>query len=1109
MEAPRFSFLQGSMFFGGHYSAQTQNSPPSPIRNSVWGSAYSPFKNMPLQDLTMNETLRLTKGANPWLPESPGGGGGVGATTGPGMAGTRGRTMKEYEDQLDSLKKENFNLKLRIFFLQERLGITSTEEDIIKSNIELKMENESLKKDLAKKQDLLNQGEQAMEFFKQQKETSSSLLKKMEALEKELEEKESILICSKQEEEQLREAIEEKEQIVRDHEESVKQLTLRLCNVQKSSEDKVKKLEADYEKALKMIQSFVARQQELETKCIMKERKIMDMQIQLSRMQTFEKDQKSREFCIKKELDSDTEDPERDQCNQRRFEEMERKIGELRRQVESNKTEKRMLEMKIQVSAEELQGRLQERDRRIMDLSKEKSQLQQELGKKLLEIERLRKAYEQLSKSESLRLTELEASSNNQKLLGELRQKNQEIEEKREKIEQLTKELHVKNQNLQKLVNTELWSKNKEIAKLHNHMTSQLSNDKSKKKSEVRESEAAVQLSNLIKRLTEIGIRVTFTNDVVQLNYVNGDECIDAKTMADYVKKLLEQKNKLEKEVDYLKWLKLISQPDAEDSGSETERVRKYCELLRSHLKELVRFMKEMLKNSGDSDTIGQEHKKIFLDVLMNSKLLSDDVLVALEEISIREMQFNVKVNRRDIRKSRSENILDLQHHHSTHSDSEEFSEPDRAVSLARIGLQQTRKKIVRPRVCKYTRTFSDSDDSLDYISYHKTNRNELAEIDSSRQIMELKDANNLLYCELCSLRKDLLTRIDLDSAFDEKFSPIIAKLEKSQEVCEKIESTLESKVNEFCTRDNNIGRRNDRWSLENEEERKTTEITTEAFLSLSAENERLRLRILKLEEETKVFNARVTTLRAELDHLTLSHSQILVENTKLTNEKLRLEKELRNTEARYDATLKSHELHRARMLELETANKELTRQVTICEASDSAPSSSGVSSIPTESNTHKQCDDGYQIYSTSQYWSVVNSPTLGTRSKSSCSPDLGIESDAALTITTPFKDNLKITECMTNLLSDEDANDNQRVRDIDSESPPPEEGLSEIAALKQENEVLKRRIAKTRKALEDTYQHVTASNKNKKNIEKAILQQLINTQSVLKKTRTYDELLN
>jgi hypothetical protein len=50
--------------------------------------------------------------------------------------------MKEYEEQLSQLRKENFNLKLRIYFLEERMGRmngTDDKEDAVKKNIELKV----------------------------------------------------------------------------------------------------------------------------------------------------------------------------------------------------------------------------------------------------------------------------------------------------------------------------------------------------------------------------------------------------------------------------------------------------------------------------------------------------------------------------------------------------------------------------------------------------------------------------------------------------------------------------------------------------------------------------------------------------------------------------------------------------------------------------------------------------------------------------------------------------------------------------------------------------------------------------------------------------------
>lgn len=66
--------------------------------------------------------------------------------------------------------------------------------------------------------------------------------------------------------------------------------------------------------------------------------------------------------------------------------------------------------------------------------------------------------------------------------------------------------------------------------------------------------------------------------------------------------------------------------------------------------------------------------------------------------------------------------------------------------------------------------------------------------------------------------------------------------------------------------------------------------------------------------------------------------------------------------------------------------------------------------------------------------------------------------------------------------------------------------GLDEMETLKQENEALKRRLMKTRKVLEDTFERLSASNKSKKNVEKAITKQLMMTKSILKKTRNYEE---
>ncbi|XP_076278704.1 phosphodiesterase 4D interacting protein centrosomin isoform X2 [Lasioglossum baleicum] len=1351
------------------------------------GKSVFEYTNMSLQDITMNSTVHVTHGTNARSP---------GKTSQAGAIGARdrgGRTMKDYEDQLEALKKENFNLKLRIYFLEERMGITSVDENAIKKNIELKVENESLRKELVEKQELLSQAAKAIQLIEEQKEVcsrneiqyqqtleaerekirklekeltdyqekadasiyykqafgitsekavdteeklrqmeevvasleaeveqvtsslneergwtqeleterdelrdrlevearvkenwaaerlqeSESLREKVKELEEELLKKDvdlqqcrndqtetkrlnkelnaqlenkcqtfdelnAVAEKRKKQIDQLRTSIksrddaltdlnnkhrsllsqfengyvkrsipssssgmklideplqsrlgqkltnadgltirenvcldwepnrersprsksptdtpngetksardlvkelEEKDNEIKRRQEKNKQLVLKLCNMQKQAENadyKLKKLETDHEKAIKTIQGFMERQQQLEQSKLMKEQKIMELEIELNRLQEGENTGMRRDR-------RDDYNP----SNQQRFDEMEAKINDLRDQIETIKAEKSRLETQIQVESQELLGRVQDREQKIEILETEKMAIKEQLEDKVNEFLKLKET----TKNETESLHERED------LLRKLQLQDGEIEEKNRKIEQLTKELQVKTQNLQQLVNTELWSKNKEIAKLHNHMTANSSHERIRNKSDIMHESAGTQLSALIKELNDIGIKVTFTNEVIQLNYVDGNEPIDVKTMTDYVQKLLIQKNELEKEVDYLKWLKLVSRPDfaTEMDGygdNQTEKDRKYCELLRTHLKELVKFMKEMLKNGNYTDTIGNEHKKIVLDVLTNSRILSEDFLNALEGISTYDIPISVEAtNVRSIdgrvKKSRSENLLSAtKNQTSTQSDSEAFSEPDRTVSMARIGLQEMQQKSVnRPRFSKYTKTFTDSEDSLEYVPYHKTYQNDLNDTEANHQIQELKETNAFLYSELSALRNELTAKTSFDCAFDEKISPLIVKLEKSQKFCEKLQTSLERRVHEVHTlkkesKLNNARRAQlenklvDLESMAAEMNKQKAELlhykenaernAADVLITLNRENDMLRTRIKKLEDENEVAKANMTTLTKELDHLTLSHSQILVENTKLTNDKIRLEQEVRKTESRCDLTVRNihdkfnkeisdlnqiNESHRARMHELEVANKELRRHVAVCDASDSAPSSSGVSSIPADGILKQTCEDimqEYQAYNNSQYWFSMNYPTAGGRSKSSCSPDLGIESDAAVTTMRPLKDTLKITESMTNLLSDEDSNNgNGPIRKAGSESPLPIEGLDEVDALKQENETLKRRLMKTRRALEDTFQHLSASNKNKKNVEKAITKQLQITKSILKKTRTFEEPLD
>ncbi|XP_076790909.1 CDK5 regulatory subunit-associated protein 2 isoform X10 [Arvicanthis niloticus] len=125
------------------------------------------------EDVTLPGTLSGCSGLHPVLPSDLEV---ISDTTGLGngvlpniseekVSPTRARNMKDFENQITELKKENFNLKLRIYFLEERMQqeFAGPTEHIYKTNIELKVEVETLKRELQERDQLLVKASKAVE----------------------------------------------------------------------------------------------------------------------------------------------------------------------------------------------------------------------------------------------------------------------------------------------------------------------------------------------------------------------------------------------------------------------------------------------------------------------------------------------------------------------------------------------------------------------------------------------------------------------------------------------------------------------------------------------------------------------------------------------------------------------------------------------------------------------------------------------------------------------------------------------------------------------------------------------------------------------------------
>lgn len=122
----------------------------------------SPFCTSPgqLQDASMDNSYAMGYRSPPFNVPMTGG------NTSPGQ----GRSIREHDEQLNALRKENFNLKLRIYFMEEKNASNNfpdSSESLFKENVDLKVQAEALRVELKEKQNLLCEAATAMELMEQ------------------------------------------------------------------------------------------------------------------------------------------------------------------------------------------------------------------------------------------------------------------------------------------------------------------------------------------------------------------------------------------------------------------------------------------------------------------------------------------------------------------------------------------------------------------------------------------------------------------------------------------------------------------------------------------------------------------------------------------------------------------------------------------------------------------------------------------------------------------------------------------------------------------------------------------------------------------------------
>jgi len=78
-------------------------------------------------------------------------------------------TLKEQERVVDEIKKENFGLKMKVYFLEERLSKLGPDEmeRALKENIEIKVQNQDLKNEIKEYKKLLLESDKAIQTLQQ------------------------------------------------------------------------------------------------------------------------------------------------------------------------------------------------------------------------------------------------------------------------------------------------------------------------------------------------------------------------------------------------------------------------------------------------------------------------------------------------------------------------------------------------------------------------------------------------------------------------------------------------------------------------------------------------------------------------------------------------------------------------------------------------------------------------------------------------------------------------------------------------------------------------------------------------------------------------------
>ncbi|XP_017051117.1 centrosomin isoform X2 [Drosophila ficusphila] len=1103
--------------------------PGSPFKRYSLNSGHGAFCTSPgaLQDVTMENSYASFDAVRPQSGNhSP-------------MA-MQGRPVRELEEQMSSLRKENFNLKLRIYFMEEGQPgnrTNNSSDSLSKQLIDAKIEIEMLRKTVDEKMELLKDAARAIshhEDVQRKAELESQML------------------------------IEELQEQIRSYQ--LAESSQAGGSIADPDTRKIQRLESEMKKLEDELQQVITQNTEAKN----------EMEFALAeRLETITAcEAKIRELAIKnaelvERLEKDSEIAESSNTKRELNAQLADRMCELQDAQEKLKERERIHEQACR-TIQKLMQKLSSQEKEIKRLNQEKQQ-EQSVNK---ENDSAKTTVSPSTTGRSM--SDNEASSleisTNLKVRYELK-----ITEQEEKIKQLQAEVKKKTANLQNLVNKELWEKNREVERLTNLVAS-----KQKALPQIGEESAG-----------EADLQQSFT-EAEYMRALERNKLLQRKVDVLFQRLSDDQQNSAV--IGQLRLEVQQARTDLEASDKWRQECVDVCGVLTNRLEELAGFLNSLLKHKDVLGVLAADRrhamrkavdrsldlsKSLNMTLNITGTSIADQSLAQLCNLSeilytegdvshktfnsheqihaassmsptVENLKAENKALKRELEKRRTtegqqqrkeRRSLPLPSHQlDNQSESEAWSEPDRKVSLARIGLDETSNSLAAPeqhasesesegracatrqernrnseRIAQLEEQIAQKDERLLNVQCqlveldNRYKQEQLRCLDISQQLEQLRTINEALKADLQAIGSHEDQRmVELQRLLEIKTqqidqlklaqSTLTADAQITEMELQAVQQQMQEMEQQHADSVEQLQSQLEQHKLEamkqlEEHERLHQEALERDWVAMTTYQEQAQ-QLLELQrsldyhqenekelKQTLVENELATrALKKQLDESTLQASKAVMERTKAYNDKLQMEK-------------RSEELK----LQLE-ALKEEQRKLQ-----------------QKRSNSSDVSQSGY----TSEEVAVPMGPPAGqaTTSKlaaaavvaqrvNNSSPDLGIESDAgrisSVEISNAQRAMLKTVEMKT------EGAGSQKTKPEESSSPDSKPNLAagaatahDCAKVDQENAELRRKLIRTKRAFEDTYEKLRLANKAKAQVEKDIKNQILKTHNVLRNVRS------